>query len=156
MKNKTTEMVSVPRDILSMLIDMSNAHIEDIDSGIEEGIYDAAENADIGRKHQAVEAAETLYRNTMRDNAKAQEGDFGLTPDKLEEKYHPEHPFFDRDDWRQEVHGGDTKLGYWEWVMHNIESHYFDPCESCGAKDCDKEYVEDEGMVCSCCAANTK
>jgi hypothetical protein len=45
------------------------------------------------------------------------------TPDSLEAKYGSEHPEWLRADWQQDVANGDTKLGYWDWVLHNIESH---------------------------------
>jgi len=31
------------------------------------------------------------------------------------------HPKFKRSDWQHEVVSGDTNLGYWEWVWHQIE-----------------------------------
>lgn len=33
-----------------------------------------------------------------------------------------EHPEFIRAAWMNEVNGGDTNLGYWEWVLHQIEA----------------------------------
>jgi hypothetical protein len=30
---------------------------------------------------------------------------------------------FTMSDWRYDVANGDTKLGYVDWVLHNIESH---------------------------------
>lgn len=74
--------------------------------------------------------------------------DFGLTPDRLEEKHGVEHPVYTREDWRHDVGQGDTKLGYWEWVLHNVESHYYDPCDGCGKRGCDKVFVPDLGYVC--------
>lgn len=58
--NKT---IAVPVGVLEMLISMSNSHVEDITSGIEEGIYDAADNKDIGQKEQVVATAEALLRS---------------------------------------------------------------------------------------------
>jgi hypothetical protein len=40
-----------------------------------------------------------------------------LTPEEL-------YPI---EDWRYDVANGDTKLGYKEWVEHNIESHQEEP-----------------------------
>lgn len=54
--------------------------------------------------------------------------------DAMREKYDAgsdggwgEHPDFPFDDWRFEAGNGNTRLGYWEWVCHQIE---------------DKEYME--------------
>ncbi len=44
------DAVSMPRAILESLIAMANSHVEDIESGIEEGIYERADNDDIGQK----------------------------------------------------------------------------------------------------------
>ena len=30
---------------------------------------------------------------------------------------------FSREDWKNDVASGDTQLGYFDWVIHNIESH---------------------------------
>lgn len=43
--------------------------------------------------------------------------------DNLETQYGYEHPDWLRADWQQDVNNGDTKIGYWDWVLHNIESH---------------------------------
>ena len=33
-----------------------------------------------------------------------------------------EHPEWTRDEWQSDVAAGDTRLGYWEWVIHQLES----------------------------------
>lgn len=33
-----------------------------------------------------------------------------------------QHPAFPMRMWREEVSAGDTVLGYWEWVEHQIEA----------------------------------
>ena len=35
---------------------------------------------------------------------------------------HPEE-IYPIEDWRYDVANGDTKLGYKDWVNHNVESH---------------------------------
>ena len=30
---------------------------------------------------------------------------------------------FPRSDWKDDVQNGDTQLGYFEWLIHNLESH---------------------------------
>lgn len=38
-----------------------------------------------------------------------------------------EHPDWTKHEWRQEVANCDTKLGYWEWVAHQVEGEASDP-----------------------------
>ena len=33
-----------------------------------------------------------------------------------------EDPEFSRQDWRNDVANNDTQLGYFDWVIHNLES----------------------------------
>lgn len=33
-----------------------------------------------------------------------------------------QHPGFPRKDWQYEVGNGDTNLGYWDWVGHQLEA----------------------------------
>lgn len=46
-----------------------------------------------------------------------------------------EHPHYTRQAWCQEVDNRDTHLGYWEWVVHQVEANGGDEehCEQCGA-----------------------
>ena len=82
-------------------------------------------------------------------------GDFGLSLEQLKGKYGPgEHPDHIREDWRHDVAQGDTNLGYWEWVVYQVESRYYDPCDHCGKAQCDKVDVPDSGLVCNECAAD--
>ena len=47
-----------------------------------------------------------------------------LNADGLKEKYSPtgggEHPLFKREDWRTAVNSDDTLLGYWGWVVNQL------------------------------------
>lgn len=47
-----------------------------------------------------------------------------LNAEELEEKYSPtgggEHPLFKREDWRTAVNSDDTLLGYWGWVVNQL------------------------------------
>lgn len=63
--------IAVPRAVLALLIDMGRSHVEDIESGIEDGTYGADENTDIGTKRDAVGAAEALYRRAVTGDADA-------------------------------------------------------------------------------------
>lgn len=82
-----------------------------------------------------------------------EDSDFGRSADELEARYGAEHPSFTREDWQQDVAKGDTRLGYWAWVMHNVESKYHDGCDECGTDECNKVYVADRGYLCKDCAA---
>lgn len=44
------------------------------------------------------------------------------TPEWFEAKHGQEHPEWPKSDWQYDVVNGDTKLGYWLWVAHNVES----------------------------------
>ena len=46
------------RDALATLLAISQSHVEDIETGLEEGIYDAKDNADLGTKQMAIAAIE--------------------------------------------------------------------------------------------------
>ena len=56
----TNTNISVPRAVLSQLIDMASDHASDIQSGIEEGIYSASENADLEQKLAVITHAQFL------------------------------------------------------------------------------------------------
>jgi hypothetical protein len=72
----------------------------------------------------------------------------------LEARWGNEHDWYTRADWQLDVSKGDTKLGYWEWVEHNIESHGGDEahCDKCGepAMDDGEGY---DGMCGNCADA---
>lgn len=71
------------------------------------------------------------------DSTIVTDGDIGLTVEQLEVKYSQcDHPDHIREDWRNDVSQGDTNLGYWEWVLHQVESHYGDACDACGKEQC--------------------
>ncbi len=54
------------RDDLCYLLDMARSHVEDIESGIEDGTYDRAENLDIDKKSEVVERIDSLLRQGQR------------------------------------------------------------------------------------------
>lgn len=69
-----------------------------------------------------------------------------------------EHPHYIRQAWRQEVDNEDTNLGYWEWVVHQVEANGGDEehCEQCGAPldgDSADGFCGDcaDRMSCECC-----
>jgi hypothetical protein len=58
--------------------------------------------------------------------------DFGMSLEQIREKYDTEesahqHSFFTYDDWRTDVYDCNTKRGYWDWVLYNIETAEFTP-----------------------------
>jgi hypothetical protein len=52
----------------------------------------------------------------------------------LQAKWGSEHGWYGRDEWREDVAQGSTKLGYWEWVQHAIEGNGDEEehCSECG------------------------
>lgn len=48
-----------------------------------------------------------------------------MTADQLRDKYGgsiwDEHPDYPASDWQHEVSEDNTRLGYWDWVGHEIE-----------------------------------
>lgn len=57
--------IRVPRNVLALLINMSNSHVSEIDSGIEEGLYLPQENMDIEGKRQATAMANAIYQKAL-------------------------------------------------------------------------------------------
>jgi hypothetical protein len=55
--------------------------------------------------------------------------------EELQQRWGNQHGHYERADWQKDVAAGDTKLGYWEWVAHNIETHGGEEehCDDCGA-----------------------
>lgn len=58
---KQQVMVSVPSDVLKTLMVLSLRHMEEIETGIEDGIYAAAENPHLEEDRQQIAIAESLY-----------------------------------------------------------------------------------------------
>lgn len=53
--------------------------------------------------------------------------DYDFSADQLDGKYNPEgggeHPAFPRGAWQDAVFHSNTLLGYWQWVVHQLEEH---------------------------------
>lgn len=80
----------------------------------------------------------------------------------LQQRWGDEHGWYGRDEWREDVAQGNTKLGYWEWVQHAIEGNgdeeehcsecgkpldedgYDGKCGDCADKEEDKEELRNE------------
>ncbi len=60
-----TNNVIVPRSVLEALVGMAQSHVEDIQSGVKDGTYDAADNLDIEAKRLSVESAQALLANSL-------------------------------------------------------------------------------------------
>lgn len=58
-----TDTIRVPITLFENLLEMAAAHVEDIASGIHEGIYLAEENRDLTRKQSDIDAADQLIRD---------------------------------------------------------------------------------------------
>lgn len=55
-----SNMIAIPAHILTALIGMANSYVEDIESGLNDGTYDAADNLDFPEKKEQVELAEKI------------------------------------------------------------------------------------------------
>jgi len=52
--------ISINRQTLAILIACAASHIEDVETGIDEGLYDESENADLAAKKEALAVAQAL------------------------------------------------------------------------------------------------
>lgn len=77
--------VTIPSDVLATLLDMANQHTQDIESGIEEGIYNADDNQDLAVKNAAISTAEALVATRGKSSV----------PVKYWDCYHSEYPTAD-------------------------------------------------------------
>lgn len=57
---ESTDCVPIRRETLNMLMASAASHVEDVESGLEEGLYSKAENADLPAKVAALEAAQAI------------------------------------------------------------------------------------------------
>lgn len=72
MNQKVAEgLVKVPVSLLATLVGLAESQVDDVESGIEEGIYDAAENADIDACRKAVDDATVLLDAFNQSNSEA-------------------------------------------------------------------------------------
>lgn len=53
--------IAIPATLLAALIAMAKSHVEDIETGLDDGTYDAADNLTFPDKKQQVAEAETLF-----------------------------------------------------------------------------------------------
>lgn len=44
-----------------------------------------------------------------------------ITPTQLRKMFVTEHPDYEQHQWRSAIDREETLLGYWEWVMHQLE-----------------------------------
>lgn len=52
--------IAIPAAILAALIGMAKTHVEDIETGLEDGTYDATDNQDLPAKQKALTEAEAM------------------------------------------------------------------------------------------------
>lgn len=136
-------------DVARSLVGTLYAALQDASS-----VVDAGDDEEYA--YQAELESARAYLGIEETPASTPTGDFGLNAAQLEHKHGEEHPDYTREDWREEVENGDTRLGYWEWVMHQVESRYYDPCDNCGETDCEKMFAADHGYVCKACASDLR
>jgi hypothetical protein len=74
-------------------------------------------------QHFQANQAEVVSCEISKSSESAGEWAMKQAVEEVEAKWGAEHPHYTREDWQNDVSRGDTKLGYWEWVVHNIESH---------------------------------
>ncbi|MBU9199904.1 hypothetical protein KTD31_00625 [Burkholderia multivorans] len=78
------------------------------------------------REIAVLDAWKHFQTNQESETSKNASGEVDAMEQAIEDaeaQWGAEHPHYTREDWRNDVSRGDTKLGYWEWVVHNIESH---------------------------------
>lgn len=70
--NTSTRLITIDQQALAILIECASAHVEDIETGLIEGLYVKAENLDLPVKQKAVETAEALIRSKTESAAQPQ------------------------------------------------------------------------------------
>lgn len=65
-KQHHAETVAIKMGALATLVRCAASHIEDIESGIEEGLYSKAENLDLAAKQAALDEVQSLLRSRQR------------------------------------------------------------------------------------------
>ncbi len=75
------------------------------------------------------------------------------TPEWYQAKFGQEDPSWPKAEWRIDVACGDTKLGYWNWVRHNMEntSGNLSVCSDCGQQVEGIVGCPDGAEVCRSC-----
>lgn len=74
--------IAIPAALLAALIGMANTHVEDIETGLEDGTYDAADNLTFPDKQKALAEAETLLAGGVvrQSSVEIRHWDFYSTP----------------------------------------------------------------------------
>jgi len=75
------------------------------------------ETANLVATHRALESARRAHAAKFAAR-KLRESSVRIAPE-----FQTESPDYPISDWRYDVTNGDTRLGYWEWVSHNLEAH---------------------------------
>jgi hypothetical protein len=114
--------ISVPRAVLAALLTMADSHVEDVRSGVEENLYDAAENTNLPDKELAVATARALLDPSAcphcggRGQVDSIQAGNGLTwicdscPDGTA-------AWAAVREWHQHLADGRTTLGFAEWML---------------------------------------
>lgn len=64
--------IAIPAALLAALIGMAKTHVEDIETGLEDGTYEAADNLDFPDKQQALAEAEALLASGAKGESSVQ------------------------------------------------------------------------------------
>ena len=62
-KHVCNESIVIGLGVLAMLIDMAKSHVEDIETGIADGTYDARDNPNLANKQSVIQVGEAAFFN---------------------------------------------------------------------------------------------
>lgn len=101
---------SVPlHQALALVLAMAQSHVEDIETGLEEGLYDAKENEGLGEKQMAIAAIEQ-YLATLPDSLEKTRVCESIVTDMVA-------TFGDSVTKDEEINGGDAVDQLVKWVV---------------------------------------
>ena len=100
---------SIPmHEALALLLAMAESHVEDIETGLEEGLYDAKDNEDLGKKQMAIAVIEQHIATLPESQEKTRVCENIVTEMVAE--------FGDAVRHDEEINGGDAVDKLVEWV----------------------------------------
>lgn len=104
---------------------------------------DASEDFNTGAEAWQAALVDALARGRIAAGAPVQvdpHAEMRQAMENLEQRWGQEHGWYTREEWQVDVRDSHTRLGYWEWVVHQIECHGGEEehCDQCG-KELDGE-----------------
>lgn len=63
-QQENQKLIAVPAELLESILGMAESHVEDIESGIDEGIYDEEDNDGLPDMKHDIEQARALLKGT--------------------------------------------------------------------------------------------